>query len=209
MGRCLQRLRSETGTIEDFELEIDLPLLGRRLLLLCARRMRDASALAPRILLAIDDVTEHNLVNHTLALARSQVERANRGRSLFLAAPSHDLRPPLQTLSLLQGILLKRTKDPTCLQLTGRIDETLGVMSDMLHTLLDINQLEAGIVRPEVSWLPLTYAVSSLYHSMGQPDRYPFVVAPAVMRKLRFIHDLVHRDGDGRPARARSKSPAY
>jgi hypothetical protein len=41
-------------------------------------------------------------------------------------------------------------------------------------------------------WLPLTYAVNSLNHSVGQPDLYPFVLAPAVMAKLRFIHGLVH-----------------
>jgi hypothetical protein len=40
------------------------------------------------------------------------------------------------------------------------------------------------------TWLPLTYAVNSLNRSMGQPDLYPFVIAPAVVAKLRFIHDL-------------------
>jgi hypothetical protein len=43
------------------------------------------------------------------------------------------------------------------------------------------------------AWLPLTYAVNSLNQSMGQPDLYPFVLAPAVMGKLRFIHGLVFR----------------
>lgn len=56
------------------------------------------------------------------------------------------------------------------------------------------------------AWLPLTYAVNSLNHSMGQPDLYPFVLAPTVMGKLRFIHGLVHRDGDGHPAPARTNS---
>ena len=42
------------------------------------------------------------------------------------------------------------------------------------------------------SWLPLTYAVNSLNHSMGQPDLYPFVLAPRVMGKLRFVHGLIH-----------------
>jgi hypothetical protein len=45
------------------------------------------------------------------------------------------------------------------------------------------------------AWLPLTYAVNSLNHSMGQPDLYPFVLAPAVMAKLRFAHGLVHPSG--------------
>ena len=43
------------------------------------------------------------------------------------------------------------------------------------------------------AWLPLTSAVNSLNHSMGQPDLYPFVLAPAVIGKLRFVHGLVHQ----------------
>lgn len=42
------------------------------------------------------------------------------------------------------------------------------------------------------AWLPLTYAVNSLNHSVGQPDLYPFVLAPTVIGKLRFVHGLVH-----------------
>lgn len=42
------------------------------------------------------------------------------------------------------------------------------------------------------AWLPLTYAVNSLNHSVGQPDLYPFVLTPMVMGKLRFVHGLVH-----------------
>lgn len=43
------------------------------------------------------------------------------------------------------------------------------------------------------AWLPLTYAVNSLNHSMGQPDLYPFVLTPTVVGKLRFIHGLIHK----------------
>lgn len=42
------------------------------------------------------------------------------------------------------------------------------------------------------AWLPLTYAVNGLNHSVGQPDLYPFVLAPTVLGKLRFIHGLIH-----------------
>jgi hypothetical protein len=41
------------------------------------------------------------------------------------------------------------------------------------------------------AWLPLTYAVNSLNRSMGQPDLYPFALAPAVVDKLRLIHELI------------------
>jgi hypothetical protein len=42
------------------------------------------------------------------------------------------------------------------------------------------------------AWLPLTFAVNSLNRSMGQPDLYPFVIPPAVIGKLAFVHGCVH-----------------
>ncbi|HKZ36082.1 MAG TPA: putative zinc-binding metallopeptidase, partial [Chryseolinea sp.] len=41
------------------------------------------------------------------------------------------------------------------------------------------------------SWIPLTIGINSLNRSMGQPDFYPFIVSPAIIRKLDFIHRLV------------------
>lgn len=41
------------------------------------------------------------------------------------------------------------------------------------------------------TWLPLTMALNAVNRSMGKSDLYPFVLAPAVLDKLRFVHDLV------------------
>lgn len=50
-------------------------------------------------------------------------------------------------------------------------------------------QLEFG--RIIAAWLPLTYALNSLNHSMGHGQFYPFVLVPKVADKLRFLHALV------------------
>jgi len=42
-------------------------------------------------------------------------------------------------------------------------------------------------------WLPLAWALNMLNRSMGQDDLYPFVLSPAVLDKLRFVHQLVQR----------------
>ncbi|MGZ4295135.1 MAG: zinc-binding metallopeptidase family protein [Solirubrobacteraceae bacterium] len=42
------------------------------------------------------------------------------------------------------------------------------------------------------NWLPLTYALNAVNRSMGRDDLYPFTLAPAVLDKLRFVHDRVH-----------------
>ena len=41
------------------------------------------------------------------------------------------------------------------------------------------------------AWMPLTVALNALNRSMGQSDLYPFVLPPAVLKKLGFVHDLV------------------
>ena len=151
----LDRIRADPARIEDHEVELDLPLLGRRSLLLNARNVRGGSPGKGKILLAIDDVTERNRAAKAVEAARLQAEQANIGKSRFLAAASHDLRQPLQTISLLQGLLASKIKDEGALKLVARLDETLSAMAGMLNTLLDINQLEAGIVRAETLGFPI------------------------------------------------------
>jgi hypothetical protein len=41
------------------------------------------------------------------------------------------------------------------------------------------------------AWLPFVFAMNSISRAMGQNDLYPFVIAPSVVKKLGFIHDLV------------------
>lgn len=107
------------------------------------------------VVMTFVDVTIRKCAEDALMAAKLQAESANLGKSRFLAAASHDLRQPLQTLSLLQGILANKLKDKDALQLVARGEETLTAMSGMLNTLLDINQLEAGVIRPEFSDFPI------------------------------------------------------
>ncbi|NAZ38118.1 putative zinc-binding metallopeptidase [Rubellimicrobium sp. CFH 75288] len=50
------------------------------------------------------------------------------------------------------------------------------------------------------AWIPLALAMNAMNRSMGQPDFYPFVLAPAVREKLAFVHDLAHGRGRRRKA---------
>ena len=103
------------------------------------------------VVITFVDVTARKKAEDASKAAMLLAQQANLGKSRFLAAASHDLRQPLQTLSLLQGILAKRTKDDSGAALVAKLGETIGAMSGMLNTLLDINQLEAGIVHPEMT----------------------------------------------------------
>ncbi len=42
------------------------------------------------------------------------------------------------------------------------------------------------------AWVPFSVALNSIHRSLGVPDLYPFILTPAVVTKLEFIHDVVH-----------------
>jgi len=49
------------------------------------------------------------------------------------------------------------------------------------------------------NWLPVAYLLNNLNRGLGQPDAYPFVLSPAVITKLRYVHDVVQRAGPDGP----------
>jgi two-component system, chemotaxis family, CheB/CheR fusion protein len=101
------------------------------------------------IVITFADITHQKEAAAALEYARLQADSANVAKSRFLAAASHDLRQPLQTLVLLQELLAKVAVGEKAQKLIGRLDRALGNMSGMLNALLDINQIEAGTVRAE------------------------------------------------------------
>jgi len=117
--------------------------------------------------------TERRHAEDAASTAQRQAELANVAKSRFLAAASHDLRQPLQTLVLLHGLLAKSAQGAKARELVERIDETLGAMSGMLNALLDINQIDAGTVNVDTSHFPVADLLDRMrgefsYHAQAQ-----------------------------------------
>jgi hypothetical protein len=53
----------------------------------------------------------------------------------------------------------------------------------------------AGFDQMLEHWFPVTYVLNNLNRGLGQPDAYPFVLAPPALEKLRFVHDVVRAAG--------------
>jgi len=158
----------ETGdAIEGLELDLDLPELGPRTLLLSVREITAGLSGHRKLLVSIDDITDAKSKSVALATAKAEAERANMAKSRFLAAASHDLRQPLQTMRLLQGMLSDKVSGPVLQELVGRLDSTIGAMSSLLDKLLDINQLEAGVVRPKFTSFAIDDLITQLHGEFG------------------------------------------
>lgn len=104
-----------------------------------------------RRLLLQSEATEQQLLQ-----ARNTAEQANVAKSRFLAAANHDLRQPMQSLTMLLA-LLQRTNDWHHRQVIyGQISDKLEAMGRLLNVLLDINNLEEGRIEVNRSDLPLS-----------------------------------------------------
>jgi PAS domain S-box-containing protein len=114
------------------------------------------------VVTAIRDVTLQKRAEGELLAAREAADAANRAKSRFLAAASHDLRQPLQTLSMLNGTLLRTVKTPAVIDALGHQAQAIGAMSKLLNSLLDISKLESGAIRPEVT----DFEVAALFEEL-------------------------------------------
>lgn len=143
------------------------------------------------VVITFSDITERRRTAAALDEARRSAERSNRGKSRFLAVASHDLRQPLQSLALIQEMLRQSVAEPKAQELIGRFGLLLDAMAEMLNSLLDINQIETGVL--EVS--PAAFPVSRLFERL-RAEFQP--LAEAQKLALRVVPSKAILDGDPR-----------
>lgn len=106
------------------------------------------------VVITFVDITDRRRTAAALEDARREAEQSNRGKSRFLAVASHDLRQPLQSLRLIQEMLSQIVQDDTGRELIARFGHLLEAMTTMLNSLLDINQIEAGMMETSTTTFP-------------------------------------------------------
>ncbi|WP_082477992.1 MULTISPECIES: CheR family methyltransferase [unclassified Rhizobium] len=110
---------------------------------------------ADGVVILFVESTHQRLAADALMAARRDADAANLSKSRFLAAASHDLRQPLQTLKLIQGLLETSKEGDGRKRLVEKLGSTIASMSGTLSTMLGINQIEAGVVKPHKESFPI------------------------------------------------------
>ena len=101
-------------------------------------------------------------VNRQLVDAKNDAERANRSKTSFIAAASHDLLQPLNAARLFVSALAERRLASTNRGLVRQTAVALDSVEELLEALFEISRLDAGAIQPEVSAIALDRILSAL-----------------------------------------------
>ena len=87
-------------------------------------------------------------VNAELENARAKADAANRDKTRFLAAASHDLLQPLNAARLYTTTLVERAGGGSLGDLAHSIEASLNAVEDIMSALLDISRIDSGALKP-------------------------------------------------------------
>src|SRR6202048_198842 len=143
----LEDIVPKSSFFNDFQLEHDFPAIGRRVMLLNARKLR-AGHHGELLVLAMEDVTERRRAEEEVAKAKETAETANKTKSLFLANMSHELRTPLNAILGYSEMLKEEAVER---QMAGEFGADLEKINGagkhllaLINDILDLSKIEAG-----------------------------------------------------------------
>ena len=110
---------------------------------------------------------ENSLLVEQLNEKTEVAEAANRAKTMFLAAASHDLRQPVYALTLFLDALATSSLNPTQRTMVQNARAANSASSDMLRTLLDFSRVEAGVLNPKPHPMALASVLQKIEAEFG------------------------------------------
>jgi signal transduction histidine kinase/CheY-like chemotaxis protein len=137
----------------------------------------------------IDLVAELQAQTAAADRARASAEAANRGKTQFLAAASHDLRQPLHAMGLFAAALSARSRDERVRHLVNSINSSVEALERLFSALMDISKLDAGAIAANRT----AFALQPLFERL---DREFGPVAGAKDLRFRVVETRVWVESD-------------
>ena len=121
--------------------------------------------------------------------ARHEAEVANRAKTQFFAAASHDLRQPLHALGLFAEALRQRSHDDQAIELVNSINGSVDALEDLFSELLDITRIDSGGVEVK----PQDFALADVLRKLRLTFE-PVAFDKGLALRLRGARHYAHAD---------------
>ncbi|WP_440875771.1 ATP-binding response regulator [Thalassotalea sp. PLHSN55] len=95
-------------------------------------------------------------------IAKEIAEKANKDKSRFLAAASHDLRQPLHAMSLLLDAIRYCDEKQQRLGLYEKLEQSVHSLGELFNALLDISKIDANTIDVQ----PTAFYVSDIFEKV-------------------------------------------
>jgi signal transduction histidine kinase/CheY-like chemotaxis protein len=105
-------------------------------------------------------------------IARVQAETANRSKTQFFAAASHDLRQPLHAMGLFVAALNDKVRDPEAQSLLHNINASITALESFFDELLDISRIDAGVTRAKLVHFPVAMIFERIRTNFADDARH-------------------------------------
>lgn len=137
----------------------DSRFLGAGMLLLLAYLLYYGKQHAHTLKMMIELRHENSALVEELQSQTFALHDANAAKSRFFAAASHDLRQPLQAMSLYLSVVSSGDKNPQALT---RMSQCMESLDRLLEVVMDISRLDAGQVTPRMQPLCIATVLDRL-----------------------------------------------
>lgn len=128
---------------------------------------------------------QQQMLNDDLNQALKQAEQANKSKTRFLAAASHDLRQPIHAMSLFGASLAKQELNDKSQHMVERMNTAIDALASQLDSILDISKLDAKVVDVERSSVLLSQLLQRLFQEF-----LPLAEGKNLQLKLQLDDDL-------------------
>ncbi len=187
LRRLLEDVVPKSSVFNDFELSHTFPVIGLRVMLLNARKLKSGNH-GELLVLAMEDVTERRHAEEDVAQAKEAAEAANRTKSLFLANMSHELRTPLNAILGYSEMLQEEAEDKGVQEFLPDLEKIHVAGKHLLlliNDILDLSKIEAGKMELYLE----TFSIHELIQEVVETIR-PLVSANANTLNVECAPDL-------------------
>ena len=132
-----------------------------------AAKLEEAIKLRTKELETVNKRLTHELgvrqqIEEALRQAKEQAEEADKLKTKFLAAASHDLRQPLNSALLFMEAIEGSSLPPKERGYLNKTRVALGSMNSLFGSLLDVTKLDSGMIDPQISHFALADVLDPL-----------------------------------------------